>query len=171
MVDWEQLFRDHSAAMWSAIYRLVPHSTDAEECFQQAWFAACEIAQKEAVQSWPALLRWLATVHALQRQRRKRYLQSLVSTIDVDQLIDDPGAKPSARLEAKELAAQLRRALTTISPRQAEVFCLICLEERSYSEVATMLGLSINHVGVLLSRARAALQQQLDTYRASANLP
>jgi DNA-directed RNA polymerase specialized sigma24 family protein len=41
------------------------------------------------------------------------------------------------------------------------VFCLVCIEELSYREVAEQLGLTVNHVGVLLNRARAKLSEKL----------
>lgn len=60
-----------------------------------------------------------------------------------------------------ELAEHLRKALSTLDPRQAQVFCLACLEELSYREIAEQLDVTVNHVGVLLSRARSSLQKRL----------
>jgi len=48
--------------------------------------------------------------------------------------------------------------------RQAQVFCLACLEGLSYREIAAALGLRINHVGVLLNRARSRLREQLRAF-------
>ena len=63
-----------------------------------------------------------------------------------------------------ELAAALRVALSAIDPVQAEVFCLVCLEELSYPDAAAVLGVTANHAGVLLHRARAALRERLRAF-------
>ena len=48
-----------------------------------------------------------------------------------------------------------------IDPRQAEVFCLVALDGLSYPEAAGLLGITANHAGVLLTRAKAALRAKL----------
>jgi RNA polymerase sigma-70 factor (ECF subfamily) len=48
------------------------------------------------------------------------------------------------------------------------VFVLACLEGASYQEIAEQLGLTVNHVGVLLNRARASLRDRLGVYGSAA---
>jgi RNA polymerase sigma-70 factor (ECF subfamily) len=60
-----------------------------------------------------------------------------------------------------ELSERLRTALGRIPSKQAEAFCLHCLEGWSYQEVAQQLAVSIDSVGVLLHRARKRLRQLL----------
>jgi DNA-directed RNA polymerase specialized sigma24 family protein len=55
----------------------------------------------------------------------------------------------------------LRAALAVLPPRQAEAFCLHCLEAFSYQEVAQQMTISVDAVGVLLHRARGRLRQLL----------
>jgi RNA polymerase sigma factor (sigma-70 family) len=76
--------------------------------------------------------------------------------------------RPDQAAEGNELAEQLRSALSRIDARQAEVFCLACLEEWPYAEIAERLELTVSHVGVVLSRARAALRNELPSYRPAA---
>ena len=71
---------------------------------------------------------------------------------------------PLDRVAAGELAAALRVALTVIDPQQAEVFCLVCLEELSYRDAAEQLGITANNAGVLLNRARTALRERLAAF-------
>ena len=61
----------------------------------------------------------------------------------------------------RALLQHLRRALAELEPRQAQVFCLACLEEVGYAEIGQQLGITVNHVGVLLSRARGELRERL----------
>jgi RNA polymerase sigma-70 factor (ECF subfamily) len=55
----------------------------------------------------------------------------------------------------------LREALARLPARQAEVFCLHCLEGWSYHDIARELGASVDSVGVLLHRARKHLRALL----------
>ena len=61
-------------------------------------------------------------------------------------------------MEDAELADRLREALATLPPRQAEAFCLHCLDDLSYRAIAAELGISVDAVGLLLHRARARLR-------------
>ncbi|HJT76803.1 MAG TPA: sigma factor-like helix-turn-helix DNA-binding protein, partial [Gemmataceae bacterium] len=58
----------------------------------------------------------------------------------------------------------LALALAEIEPRQAEVVALACLDDWSYQEIAAELRITVNHVGVLLNRARAALRDRLRAF-------
>jgi RNA polymerase sigma-70 factor (ECF subfamily) len=71
------------------------------------------------------------------------------------------GPSPEDSARTHELADHLRIAISRLDRRQAEIFCLVCLEGMSYQEVAQQLRLSRNHVGVLLNRARTRLRQML----------
>ncbi len=76
----------------------------------------------------------------------------------------EKAAGPSRLAESHELAAHSRTALAGLDSRQAEVFCLACLEDFDYRQIAEQLGLTVDHVGVLLSRARAALRKRLQAH-------
>jgi RNA polymerase sigma-70 factor (ECF subfamily) len=123
-----------------------------------------ELAASEVVRNWPAALKRIATTRALDHLRRRHR-----SAARLVQLPDQPPADPSAPDPADlicggELAAALRAALTDIDPQQAEVFCLVCLEGLSNTDAAAQLGITANHAGVLLHRARAALREHLATF-------
>ena len=62
--------------------------------------------------------------------------------------------------------------MAELDSRQAEVFCLVCIEEWSYRQVAEHLDITINHIGVLLNRAKSFLRKRLKAHRpASAREP
>jgi RNA polymerase sigma factor (sigma-70 family) len=71
-------------------------------------------------------------------------------------------------MEWAELAESLRLALSEIDPQQAEAFCLACLDDWSYLEISKHMGISVNYVGVLVSRARAALRARLQAFNPQA---
>jgi RNA polymerase sigma factor (sigma-70 family) len=55
--------------------------------------------------------------------------------------------------------------LADLDPRQGEVFCLASLEGFTYDEIAAQLRITVNHVGVLLNRARTFLRGRLAAHQ------
>jgi RNA polymerase sigma factor (sigma-70 family) len=83
---------------------------------------------------------------------------------EINELIDTSLLDSATITSGNELAEHLRNALATIDPRQAEVFCLACLDDCSYQEIAEQLQITVSNVGALLNRARAALREQLKAH-------
>jgi RNA polymerase sigma-70 factor, ECF subfamily len=156
MTDWAGLVREHGPLVWRTAYRLLGQHADAADCFQEAFAAALAFARRQAVADWPALLRRLATARAIDRLRRRYRERVWAAPGDFDVASPEPG--PVATAEGAELAERLRQALAELTGREAEVFCLRCLDECSYAEIAAQLGISINAVGVVLHRARERLK-------------
>ncbi len=159
MTNWPEIVLEHGPLVWRTAYRLLNRDADAADCFQLTFLAAFKFASSETVQNWPAILTRLCTARALEilrvRYRERDRYTALVETSSG--VADDPAEQATA----SELADRLEKALALIDPRQAEVFCLICLEGRSNLEVADGMKLTAAHVGMLLHRARVALKEQL----------
>jgi len=163
MVDWPQLIQDHGPLVWQTVYRLVGYGPDAADCFQNTFVAALQLARRETVLHWPAVLKRLATTQALDCLRRRTRERS--SRHRLAEKASHPRAlTPDQIVDQAELADGVRLALSAIEPRQAEVFCFACLEGWSYLEIGARMGITVNHVGVLLNRARAALRERLHAF-------
>jgi RNA polymerase sigma-70 factor, ECF subfamily len=74
MVDWAQIIDEHGKAVWRLLWRVLGDRADADECFQETFLAALKVSERQTVESWPALLRSLATARAMDRLRQ-RYRQ------------------------------------------------------------------------------------------------
>lgn len=149
--------------VWRTAYRLLGNEADAADCFQRTFVSALELSRKEAIRNWPALLRRLATARALE-QLRQRHREGGRLTGMPRMCADRRTPGPAQAAAAGELAEDLRQALMGLDALQAEVFCLTCLEDFPYREVADHLGLTVNHVGVLLHRAKTFLRERLRAY-------
>jgi RNA polymerase sigma-70 factor (ECF subfamily) len=161
VVDWSQIVRQHGPLVWTTVYRLLRHDADAADCFQRTFLSALVLSRTQPVRNWPGLLRRLGTQRALellrQRLRQAQRLRPLLAEIEVSS--DTP--EPDQAAVVRELSEHLREALAELDARQAQVFCMICLDGQSYAETADELGLTISNVGVLLSRARLGLRDRL----------
>ena len=162
-MDWEGLVRDDGPAVWRAAYRLLGNTADADECFQEAFATALQISRRsEPVRNWRALLIRLSSAKAIDRLRQRIARTTReVPGVDVSALSDDRNSRPNDRAEQAELSARLRVALAHLPPKQADVFCLHCLEDFTYREIAEQLETSTDEVGVLLHRARLALRERI----------
>jgi RNA polymerase sigma factor (sigma-70 family) len=77
----------------------------------------------------------------------------------------DAGPDPSRSHEQRQAYARLVEALHALPRRQREAFTLRILEELDVADTARAMGCSEGAVKTHLSRAREALQMQLQEYR------
>ena len=164
MHDWSDLIDKHGPLVWSTIRRLIANSDDASDCFQEAFTAAIDLSRTQNILSWTATLRHLAAVKAIDCLRRRHRDAHVQNGVCLTGFADTQSTGPQDRLDSAELVSALHAALAAIEPRQAEIFSMICLDAMTYQEAASAIGISENHVGVLLTRARAALKQHLQAY-------
>jgi RNA polymerase sigma-70 factor (ECF subfamily) len=73
----------------------------------------------------------------------------------------DPGVDVGLRID-------LKAALALLSPEQREPLLLVCVEQLSYAEVASVMGIPVGTVMSRVCRARAALRRFLDGEDAAA---
>jgi RNA polymerase sigma-70 factor (ECF subfamily) len=151
--------------VWNTAYRLVGNEADAADCFQKTFISALELSRREPIANWRPLLGRLATIRALDRLRERHRDAPRWGPLPDHGTPDSRARDPLRAAQGRELAEHLRTALAEIDERQAHVFCLACLDELSYDEIASQLGLTVNHVGVLLNRARTTLRERLAAHR------
>ncbi len=159
MTDWDDLLEEYGSMVWRTACRLLGRTQDAEDCVQETFVSAVQLARRERIKHWEATLRHLATARALDLLRKQgRALQS--GQLAAEPLAG-PNADPVGLAEANELAERLRSAMAELAPRQAEVFALRFLEDMSYRQIAKVLGIRTNAVSVLLHDARQRLRALL----------
>lgn len=161
MTDWSDVVQRHGPAVWATAWRLLGDHADASDCFQETFVAAVKLSRRQQVKNWPALLKRIATARALDRLRQRT---SAAARHDpsFDPVTLPVVADPTQNIEATELAERLKEALTDLPAHQAEAFCLHVLEDLSYDAIAEQMNVKVNHVGVLIHRARAKLRELLD---------
>ncbi|WP_256646375.1 RNA polymerase sigma factor [Thermomonas paludicola] len=77
----------------------------------------------------------------------------------------DEGPDPSRNHDGREAWARISAALRALPTRQREAFTLRVLEELDVADTARVMGCSEGSVKTHLSRARDALQKQLEEFR------
>ena len=79
--------------------------------------------------------------------------------------VDDDTPDPSRNHDSREAWTMISTALGKLPARQREAFTLRVLEELDVADTARAMGCSEGSVKTHLSRARTALQQQLEEFR------
>jgi len=131
-------------------------------CFQETFICALEVSRRQRVRSFSALLVRLATTRAID-QLRQRFRHSKVRSDAADlAAVPSTNPEPVQEVQMQELVVRLRESLSQLPPQEAQVFCLRCLNDMSYRQIAKELGIKTKTAGVLLHRARKKLRDFLE---------
>ncbi len=166
MPDWQEILSRDGPPAWRTAYRQLGNRADADECFQEACLAALEVSRREVVHNWRGLLQHLATVRSMDCLRTRQRTRSRITLFSWNRVPDDSPSPPQ-NVEEAELSGELRTALAQIPPNQAAAFCLHCLEDWSYQEIAQQMNVTVDSVGVLVHRARQRLRGLLARFQES----
>lgn len=158
MTDWDEIVHSCGPAVWRTVYRLLNDHTDSADCYQRVFLEAVEVSRREPVRNWPALLRRLATVRALDMLRQRYRPAAQLEQLDRPDSVPSRQSGPQQAARETELTDQLRQALAELPARQAEVFCAVAIDGSTYREVGQELGLATPAVGMLMHRARLHLR-------------
>jgi RNA polymerase sigma-70 factor (ECF subfamily) len=135
------------------------------DCIQDSLCTLLELFQSGEVDpaSDPAPVLVTVVRNAARNQRRRHYRSRPHSEVGAHELADRGIALPEELLSRAEDAVRLRACVASLCEIQRAVVTLRFLEERPGEDVAELLGVSKNHVAVLLHRAKAALRDCLST--------
>lgn len=161
MTDLNAIIAAHSEAVWRTAYRLLNNRDDALDCYQETFLAALRLSAGDEVRHWRTMLVRIATRRAIDRLRERYRVEQAALNVHMRDAIRIPVEPPYARAEAVELHEQVRRALATLPPQQAEAFWLRHLEQLSPHDVAESMVIEPGHVRVLVHRAAASLRTLL----------
>ncbi|MFO0659782.1 MAG: sigma-70 family RNA polymerase sigma factor [Polyangiaceae bacterium] len=133
---------------------------DAFDVVQEGIITLLKLARLEGLEIDDSIVerRLISIVRNAARNRRRRHFLKLQhDDIDGHEPSDE---RPSADelIEQAETAQKLMACVQELCERQRAVVTLRMLEQRAGEDVASSLGVSTNHVAVLLHRARESLR-------------
>ena len=144
------------------------HREDALDAVQDAMLKMLAYRERPA-QEWTPLFWSILRNRMVDMQRRSMFrLRWLQPGTDrqgepIDWADDAPG--PSRQHDGREAWSRISDALRRLPARQREAFTLRVLEDLDVSATAAAMGCGEGSVKTHLSRARAALQKQLEEFR------
>lgn len=165
-IDWQSVLAQHERWLRTVIYARLGEPQMVDEILQNVALAA--VRQQAPIHDPAKVAPWLyrlAVTHALlyrrkQGRRRKlidRYVQRFRPT-EEDRRTPDP----LGWMLADERSKLVRKALTRLPQRDAEILMLKYTEDWSYRQLARHLGTTESAVESRLHRARARMRSELE---------
>ena len=157
---WAEQYRQHIGKMVGVCYRYVADWTLAEDLAQDAFLTAMEkFSTFHAFGSFEGWLMKIAVNQALMHLRNSPEMvewDENLHSLEVEEMADDPDL---SRTEFTQ--EELLEAVGKLPMKQRTVFNLYAVEHYPHAKIAEALGISVANSKVLLTRARAELQQRL----------
>jgi RNA polymerase sigma-70 factor, ECF subfamily len=151
---FEELFQRHKAPIQRLCFTWLNSAGEVEDLFQEimsnVWNALPKFRGEAQPGTW---LYRIAVNTALLYRRKWRNAEPLPE-------VADPSAGAHQNLEDQQRLEALRRAIAVL-PDQDRLIVTLLLEGLSYREIADVTGLTVNYVGVKLSRIKQAIEQRM----------
>jgi len=151
---FEELFQRHKAPLERLCFAYLNAPAEVEDLFQEimsnVWNALPKFRGEAQMGTW---VYRIAVNTALLHRRKQRPAEALIE-------VADPAADAHQNLEAEQRLAALRRAIAVL-PGQERLVITLLLEGLSYKEIAEVTGLTVNYVGVKISRIKQAIEQRM----------
>ncbi len=150
----DTMYESHHAMVFRTAHRVTGNAADAEDVVQTVFLRLLrrEPAANAGIDNPESYLRRSAVNAALDIVRSRR----VTNTLETEKL---PAS--ASCTELRELRDSLRRALSKLPERTAEMFALRFFEGYTNPEIAKLMGISQIVVAVTLHRARKRLQQEM----------
>jgi RNA polymerase sigma-70 factor, ECF subfamily len=154
----------HIDGLYGAALRLTGRAADAEDLVQDTYLKAFRF--QDRFERGTNLKAWLFTIlHNTWRNARRANARDPVA-VDSEAVERAPAAtrasdSPEARLSQQMLDADLRAALDALPDIFRQAVWLRDVEDFSYAEIATMVGVPIGTVMSRISRGRRLLHERL----------
>jgi RNA polymerase sigma-70 factor, ECF subfamily len=166
---FEQLVRCHQRAMYAVALRILGNPADAEDATQDGFVTAWRrLPQFRSDARYSTWLYRIVVNHALSELRRRaRRPDTSVELSDLD-ASDQPVAlttDPYQRSEASAFLVDLRTALADLPTDLRVCWVLREVENCSYEEVATIVGVSLDTARGRIYRARRRLAEMMASWR------
>jgi RNA polymerase sigma-70 factor (ECF subfamily) len=155
------LVRRHQERVFRFVLRMLGSRDDAmdltQDSFLKAWNALPGWRPEARFATWLFQIARNATLDALRRRQCVEFVPLDAGGAE-DHAFDprDAAPLPDERLAGRQRIGLLERALGELPAEQREILLLRELEDMSYAEIATTLGINEGTVKSRLARARAA---------------
>ena len=162
-VDFDALYRDHYGRVFGLCLRLLRRPAQAEDATQEAFVRAYRALDSyDTSQPFAAWVLGIASNHCIDLIRRSTREPAPFGVGEVEvERIEAEAPAPEDALADAERNEEIRSAIEALPDKYRLPLVLAYYNEWSYDEIAAELGITRNHVGVLLLRARRTLRRAL----------
>lgn len=158
----EELLRRVSDGVYALALRLTGNPADAWDLAQDALLRALRALPGFRGEADPKTWAYRITVNAWKNRVQSRGWRFWSRTLGLEAVTRAVEPPPEAELERGETAAAVARALERLAPEERAALSLRELEDRSYAEIAGILGIPVGTVKSRIHRARVLLARMLE---------
>jgi RNA polymerase sigma-70 factor, ECF subfamily len=163
--EFEEVFAEYQPLVYGVALKFMGNPEDAEDVVQEVFTKVWK--SLEAFNNSSSLKTWIyrIAVNTCIDHSRKPWKKLGLRSTGLDETLEENDSEAlvssdesaEGKLIAKEKAAQIRKAITRLRPHLKAVLVLKDLEELSYDEISSVLGVSMGTISSRLNRARKAL--------------
>jgi len=161
---FNELFRRHQDRITNAVYRFCGNAEDAADIAQRAFINAWrKIGGFKGDAAFSTWMYRIAFNQARSFRREQGRRPAVPLTGRENEFIREPSTEgpPEARMESEDLHRKVHLALQKLDDEDRQVIVLKDIEDRSYDEIASILGVPKGTIRSRLHRARLALRERL----------
>ena len=156
---FQRIVENHHSLVWAAVRAVLGDKPDVEDTVQEAFIKVyrglASFRGTSRLSTWIYRIARNEALNAAARPRRETV--PLESTAP----IEDPGERPDRLVARAEASARLDRFLPRIDDRWRAAIELRYMGERSYPEIAEIMGLPVGTVKTYIHRGKTALRRMM----------
>lgn len=166
---FEEVVRIHQHAVFGTAAKMLGSESDAEDIaqlvFVRAWRSAHRYVPTAKVSTWLMTITRNLVFNECRRKKSARQSPLETGEGDLHSMIADSSQRPADEIvRDAELVAAVDAAIAALPEKARLAVVLRRYEEKSYEEIAAILGISLPAVKSLLFRAREELKERLKNY-------
>ena len=166
------LLKKHQSAIHHVIFKLVRNQEESWDLVQETFLKAfCSLSSYKKDYRFTTWLYKIATNCSIDYLRKKK-----INALSLDQPIEtkegsvsmelpDWSCNPEADLDLRQKGISINQAIESLPKKYREVIIYRHKEDKSYQEIAGILGLPVGTVKARIFRARELLKKKLKSLR------
>lgn len=164
--EFVNLYKDR---LYNITIGLVQNAEDAEdltqEIFVEVFNSISDFREDASLNTWLYRIAVNKSLELIRKRNRKKRFAFVTSLFGEKEELQIPDFEhPGVKLENKERAAVLFKAIARLPENQRTAFTLSKMEDFSYKEISETMKTSVSSVESLLFRARSNLKKYLENY-------
>jgi RNA polymerase sigma-70 factor (ECF subfamily) len=155
--EFLEILSNYQGILHKVSFAYFRNKSDREDNFQeiiyQLWKSFPGLQNRKSIGSWIYAVSINTSLSRLKKGSRIKYYEKLPEPLDTADFFEEISLNENSRL--------LLRAIYNLNEIDKSIM-LLYLEEKSYEEIAGILGISKSNVGVRINRAKEILKQNLN---------
>lgn len=167
--SFEELVKLYKDRLYNICIGLIQNVEDAEdltqEVFVEVFNSVADFREDASLNTWLYRIAVNKSLELIRKRSRKKRFAFVTSLFAGKEELQIPDFEhPGVKLENKERATVLFKAISKLPESQRIAFTLSKVEEFSYKEISETMKISIPSVESLLFRAKGNLKKNLENY-------